>query len=217
MGAQDNRRCLTKVQVPRAGGAAGAQNGDLAHRRRPTRGWLDGRGVSITTVNPPWRFLGGDGGARLRSCGLVDQPHGEVAATTQSGSSEGPDDIEVSALAQDVVTSPGQLLGDGLDGDHAVALGPIALAAAHAARASACGAAPRLPRCGAELRIVALITDTAPIERILTHIGEPAEPPRISPARGPPAWDDPPIEAVPDWDALAQPSPESVFNQEVQW
>jgi hypothetical protein len=39
----------------------------------------------------------------------------------------------------------------------------------------------------------------------------------ISPARGPPAWDDLPVDAVPDWDALAQPSPEYVFNQEVQW
>ena len=56
-----------------------------------------------------------------------------------------------------------------------------------------------------------------PIERILSHIGEPAEPPRISPARGPPAWDDPPIEAVPDWDARAQPQPEYVFDHQVQW
>jgi hypothetical protein len=47
--------------------------------------------------------------------------------------------------------------------------------------------------------------------------GEPAAPPRISPARGPPAWDDAPVEAVPDWDALTQPQPEYVFNQEVQW
>jgi hypothetical protein len=31
------------------------------------------------------------------------------------------------------------------------------------------------------------------------------------------AWDDPPVEAVPDWDALAQPQPEYVFDQEVQW
>ena len=43
------------------------------------------------------------------------------------------------------------------------------------------------------------------------------EPPRIAPARGPPAWDDPPIDLGPDWEALAQPSPEYVFNQEVQW
>jgi hypothetical protein len=58
---------------------------------------------------------------------------------------------------------------------------------------------------------------SALVQRILNHIGEPAEPPRISPARGPPAWDDPPVEAVPDWDALAQPQPEYVFDQQVQW
>ena len=73
------------------------------------------------------------------------------------------------------------------------------------------------PNCGADMRIVAFITEAAPVRRILNHIGEPAEPPRISPARGPPAWDDPPVEAVPDWDALAQPQPEYVFDQQVQW
>jgi hypothetical protein len=35
--------------------------------------------------------------------------------------------------------------------------------------------------------IVALSTEAAPVARILNHIGEPAEPPRITPARGPPA------------------------------
>jgi len=73
------------------------------------------------------------------------------------------------------------------------------------------------PNCGADMRIVAFVTEAAPVRRILNHSGEPAEPPRISPARGPPAWDDPPVEAVPDWDALAQPHPEYVFDQEVQW
>lgn len=65
--------------------------------------------------------------------------------------------------------------------------------------------------------IVAFITEAAPVARILNHIGEPAEPPRISPARGPPTWDDPPVAAVPDWDALAQPPPEYVFDRRVQW
>jgi hypothetical protein len=65
--------------------------------------------------------------------------------------------------------------------------------------------------------------EAAPVRRLLTCIGEPAEPPppgmeeveprlaqrpRISPARGPPTWDAPAIEAVPDWDDLAQPQPE---------
>jgi len=52
------------------------------------------------------------------------------------------------------------------------------------------------------------------VRRILAHI---VAPPRIAAARGPPAWDDPPVAAVMDWEALAQPQPEYVFNQEVQW
>ncbi len=76
------------------------------------------------------------------------------------------------------------------------------------------------PNCGADRRIVAFITPAAPVARMLNHSGEPAEPPRISPARGPPAWDDPTIVAVPDWDAdwdaLAQPQPD-VFDQQVPW
>jgi hypothetical protein len=43
------------------------------------------------------------------------------------------------------------------------------------------------PNCGADMRIIAFLTDAAPIERILTHIGEPPHPPAIAPARGPPA------------------------------
>ena len=38
------------------------------------------------------------------------------------------------------------------------------------------------PKCGADMRIVAFITETAPVERILTHVGEPAQPPPIAPA-----------------------------------
>ena len=61
------------------------------------------------------------------------------------------------------------------------------------------------------------MTEMAPVRRILTHSGEPAGPPRISPARGPPAWDYPTIEPVPEWDALAKPQPEYIFDQQVQW
>ena len=69
----------------------------------------------------------------------------------------------------------------------------------------------------ADMRIVAFTTEASPVQRILTHIGEPAEPPPIAPARGPPAWDDALADAVPDWDALAQPEPEYLFDQQVQW
>jgi len=72
------------------------------------------------------------------------------------------------------------------------------------------------PRCGAGRRIRAFIAETAPARRILSHIGESAEPPRIAPARGLPASDDPTVDALPNWEAPAQPSPEYVFDPEAQ-
>jgi hypothetical protein len=41
-------------------------------------------------------------------------------------------------------------------------------------------------RCGARMRLRALITAAQSVERFLRHIGEPTEPPTLSPARGPP-------------------------------
>jgi hypothetical protein len=35
------------------------------------------------------------------------------------------------------------------------------------------------------MRIIAFVTETARVQRIIDHIGEPATPPPISPARGP--------------------------------
>jgi hypothetical protein len=72
------------------------------------------------------------------------------------------------------------------------------------------------PQCGAELRLIAFVTAPEPVSRILTHLGEPAAPPRIAPARGPPAWDDL-LEPLPDWDALAPPAPEFEFDQRISW
>ena len=42
------------------------------------------------------------------------------------------------------------------------------------------------PRCGGPMRIIAFILEREVIQRILRHIGEDAEPPAVSPARGPP-------------------------------
>jgi hypothetical protein len=67
-----------------------------------------------------------------------------------------------------------------------------------------------------QVRIVAFITEAAPVAQILTHIGEPPRPPPISPARGPPAWDEAP-EPVLDWDLVAQPEPELEFDQRITW
>ena len=48
------------------------------------------------------------------------------------------------------------------------------------------------PGCGGDIRLIAFITEPEPIRKILTHLGEPLEPPPISPARGPPTdWGEP--------------------------
>jgi len=41
----------------------------------------------------------------------------------------------------------------------------------------------------ANMRIVAFITEGNSVRHILEYIGHSADPPRISPARGPPAWE----------------------------
>ena len=53
--------------------------------------------------------------------------------------------------------------------------------------------------CGGDIRLIAFITDLGPIRKILTHLGEPLEPPPVSPARGPPT----------DWGELVQPHDDS--------
>jgi hypothetical protein len=50
------------------------------------------------------------------------------------------------------------------------------------------------PHCGGDIRLIAFITERGPIRKILTHLGEPLEPPPLLPARGPPT----------DWGELVQ-------------
>jgi hypothetical protein len=47
-----------------------------------------------------------------------------------------------------------------------------------------------MPHARGQIRIIAFITHSADIRKILDYIGVDAEPPHISPARGPPMWDD---------------------------
>jgi hypothetical protein len=71
------------------------------------------------------------------------------------------------------------------------------------------------PKCGGQMRLIAFVTEGTQIRRILDHIGVDSEPPHISPARGPPLWEDcdaqtddgAQIEPA-DWDLAAQPSPD---------
>jgi hypothetical protein len=77
--------------------------------------------------------------------------------------------------------------------------------------------------CGGQMRIIAFITHSADIRRILEHIGVESQPLHIVPARGPPLWDDcdaPPgdgVEVQPDWDLAAQPPLDYEMDQRIHW
>jgi len=44
------------------------------------------------------------------------------------------------------------------------------------------------PRCGAKMKVIALVQDPASIARYLRHLGLPTAEPSMMPARGPPFW-----------------------------
>ena len=71
------------------------------------------------------------------------------------------------------------------------------------------------PKCGGQVRLIALITEGSQIRKILDHIGVDPDPPHISPARGPPLWDDcgdaqtdDGVNMEPDWDLAPQAAPD---------
>ncbi len=72
------------------------------------------------------------------------------------------------------------------------------------------------PICKADMRIVAFVTDGDSVRHILEYIGESTDPPRISPARGPPAWEAK-AGSFPLFDPVAQPEPEFQFDQTQAW
>ena len=52
------------------------------------------------------------------------------------------------------------------------------------------------------MRVIAFIVEPAVIERILTHVGEPTEPPAVLPARAPPQLEldfDQDLDQDPEW------------------
>lgn len=74
------------------------------------------------------------------------------------------------------------------------------------------------------MRLIAFITEGTQIRKILDHIGVDSEPPHISPARGPPLWDDSGAAqtgecaaAEPDWGLAAQPPPDFEVDQRINW
>jgi hypothetical protein len=80
------------------------------------------------------------------------------------------------------------------------------------------------PMCGGQMRLIAFVTEGTQIRKILNHIGMDSEPPHISPARGPPLWDDcgdaqmdDGVHIDPHWDLAAQPAPAYEADQRINW
>ncbi|MCW2313547.1 hypothetical protein M2244_003300 [Rhodoferax antarcticus] len=80
------------------------------------------------------------------------------------------------------------------------------------------------PMCGGQMRIIAFITFSADIHKILEHIGVDPEAPCITPARGPPLWEGEGaqetgegVEAEPDWDLANQSPPDYPDDQRTTW
>jgi hypothetical protein len=74
------------------------------------------------------------------------------------------------------------------------------------------------------MRLIAFVTEGTQIKKILNHIGVDSEPPHISPARGPPLWEDCDdaqidhgVQFEPDWDLAAQPAPDYEVDQRTAW
>jgi len=78
--------------------------------------------------------------------------------------------------------------------------------------------------CGGQMRVIAFVTFSADIQKILEYIGVEPEVPRITPARGSPRWDDcgvqemgEGVEAEPDWDMANQSPPDNPDGQRTTW
>lgn len=75
-------------------------------------------------------------------------------------------------------------------------------------------------RCGADMRIIAFITDAAVARDFLLHLTEPLTPPTIAPAWGPPLWaaiDAAAIDSIPPENTFALPLAALVFDQRSAW
>ena len=76
------------------------------------------------------------------------------------------------------------------------------------------------PICHAQMRIIAFINEASDVRKILEHIGESSQSPRIAPARGPPLWELAEVSAQAgndhEW-VIAEPEPGIEFDQSVAW
>ena len=76
------------------------------------------------------------------------------------------------------------------------------------------------PKCGGTMKIIAFVARGHPVDEgeavreILAHLGEPVDPPRIAPARGPQLWE---TAGTSDNELLIHPLPKYEFDQRIAW
>lgn len=76
------------------------------------------------------------------------------------------------------------------------------------------------PICHGQMRIIAFVNDAGTVTKILDHIGESTQPPRIAPARGPPLLEAAAAEQAENdqqRDQAARIAPEIKFDQRIAW
>ncbi len=73
------------------------------------------------------------------------------------------------------------------------------------------------PQCGAEMRIIAFVSESEPIKRLLAHIAEPTTPPPIHQARAPPIAEAELDQSIPDAWQLPEQASEFEYDQRVSW
>ena len=71
------------------------------------------------------------------------------------------------------------------------------------------------PECGSQMQIIAVIQEKPIINKILSSVGEATDPPLLTPARGPPGWDDYKQDEFSDENE--QSIPDYEFNQCISW
>jgi hypothetical protein len=74
--------------------------------------------------------------------------------------------------------------------------------------------------CGGQMRIIAFITAGGEVKKMLDRLGVDSRPPRITPARGPPLWDQQDVVDTFDADVqadLVPKSPQFQFDQRIDW
>ena len=73
------------------------------------------------------------------------------------------------------------------------------------------------PNCAAPMTLVAFVTEPASVQRVLTHLGLPSEPPVLTPARGPPIEQADLDQSAPLDSTAPDPGPDYEFDQRLSW